>query len=577
MNRTRTDEAKSIAGRIAMGTSCLLATIAVGMLAAATPAERDTAAKAPEQRSGVIELPEQVRIIESLKAVLDPVDIRIEQPIGGAATGACLPVEQAYTDADFDGGAYTVQAGFAQNNVAAISVTLEPDAFPVRIDKTEMIFATSGTSVTTTTKWSLLVWSGTPSTGTLVNTFSSDDVILPHIVLPPGTSGVNVQVMVDPGDPEQIIIPNDGSNTFSIGYRIDEHNNPSGFSPNCLPAPEASNAFPVTDTYGLSAPTNNWVGSPNCDPFFGCVTGGGYMNFQDLSAGCTPSGDWVMRVTYTPLNCPTIVGACCLPGGGCQILESIECANLGGNFQGEGLTCVGIDCPEPTGACCTGGGACSDLSQADCAGVDGSWGGVGTNCASGVCTTGTGACCIPGTGECVDFTEADCEIVSGVFGGVGTQCNAFVCFPIGACCLGDGDCVDGVDPEACEMLEGTFQGDASLCDSAACPLPEGACCLANGNCLVLTANTCSAVGGTWAEPGTDCTDSNSSGIADACEDDAPCVGDLTGDSVVDVSDLLVLLSAWGPCNGDCPSDLNGDKVVDVSDLLILLSAWGACP
>lgn len=58
---------------------------------------------------------------------------------------------------------------------------------------------------------------------------------------------------------------------------------------------------------------------------------------------------------------------------------------------------------------------------------------------------------------------------------------------------------------------------------------------------------------------------------------APCPGDLTSDGMVDVSDLLILLGAWGPCEGDCPADLNDDGTVDVSDLLILLGAWGACP
>jgi len=54
------------------------------------------------------------------------------------------------------------------------------------------------------------------------------------------------------------------------------------------------------------------------------------------------------------------------------------------------------------------------------------------------------------------------------------------------------------------------------------------------------------------------------------------VGDLNGDGVVDVSDLLILLAAWGPCSrsGDCPADLNGDGTVNVSDLLLLLANWG---
>lgn len=58
-----------------------------------------------------------------------------------------------------------------------------------------------------------------------------------------------------------------------------------------------------------------------------------------------------------------------------------------------------------------------------------------------------------------------------------------------------------------------------------------------------------------------------------------CPGDFNGDSVIDVSDLLILLGAWGPCAdpGNCPPDLNGDGVVDVSDLLLVLGAWGPCP
>lgn len=54
-----------------------------------------------------------------------------------------------------------------------------------------------------------------------------------------------------------------------------------------------------------------------------------------------------------------------------------------------------------------------------------------------------------------------------------------------------------------------------------------------------------------------------------------CPADLNGDGVIDVSDLLLLLAAWGDDPGQ-GADLNGDCVVDVSDLLMLLSAWGDC-
>ena len=56
----------------------------------------------------------------------------------------------------------------------------------------------------------------------------------------------------------------------------------------------------------------------------------------------------------------------------------------------------------------------------------------------------------------------------------------------------------------------------------------------------------------------------------------PPLGDLDGDCVVGVKDLLILLGDWGPCpkKGDCPADLDNSGDVGVKDLLILLGNWG---
>ena len=46
-----------------------------------------------------------------------------------------------------------------------------------------------------------------------------------------------------------------------------------------------------------------------------------------------------------------------------------------------------------------------------------------------------------------------------------------------------------------------------------------------------------------------------------------------------MDDLTQLLAQWGACSGtsgDCSGDLNGDGTVDVADLLMILSAWGPC-
>lgn len=67
-------------------------------------------------------------------------------------------------------------------------------------------------------------------------------------------------------------------------------------------------------------------------------------------------------------------------------------------------------------------------------------------------------------------------------------------------------------------------------------------------------------------------DEDGDGLPDECVSDCPA--DLDGNSVVDVSDLLMLLGAWGQSGQ--PADLDGSGSVDVGDLLILLGAWGAC-
>ena len=62
-------------------------------------------------------------------------------------------------------------------------------------------------------------------------------------------------------------------------------------------------------------------------------------------------------------------------------------------------------------------------------------------------------------------------------------------------------------------------------------------------------------------------------ISLAPADESPCVGDLTGDGVVSVDDMLFLLSDFG-CVTDCNADVDLDNAVTIADLLQLLSAFG---
>jgi len=57
---------------------------------------------------------------------------------------------------------------------------------------------------------------------------------------------------------------------------------------------------------------------------------------------------------------------------------------------------------------------------------------------------------------------------------------------------------------------------------------------------------------------------------------ATCSADISGDTFINVTDLLALLAAWGPNPGHA-ADINCDGNVNVTDLLALLAAWGVCP
>jgi len=98
------------------------------------------------------------------------------------------------------------------------------------------------------------------------------------------------------------------------------------------------------------------------------------------------------------------------------------------------------------------------------------------------------------------------------------------------------------------------------------PLPVGACCGADGSCSEnQTVFQCIESGGVFQ------------GIASTCEQcgtKPTCPADFDGNSVVDASDLAVILGAWGTVNPAI--DLNGSGVIDGGDLAVLLGAWGPC-
>ena len=50
---------------------------------------------------------------------------------------------------------------------------------------------------------------------------------------------------------------------------------------------------------------------------------------------------------------------------------------------------------------------------------------------------------------------------------------------------------------------------------------------------------------------------------------------LFGEDVV-ASDLIEVLSLWGPC-GSCAADVDGDGLVGFTDVVEIVTWWGPCP
>ncbi len=583
---------------------------------------------------------QEARSISEQAVQLDHVDV-----LRVSSTGNITPVYaprlcdqiSTHTNASFNGGTYAAQGGFAQGELLAQTYTVPAAEFPIKIVSAEAIFATMNATVSTVTHWSVLFYAGTPTNGQLIDTFSSDDLILPHLRMGPGTNGVNLQFVIDPGDPEQLFIPNNGSNQFTVAFRIDQHNNQTG-NP-CTTAPASCcNAFPVTDNTAsicnnysqLSQPNLNWLFGLNCGSG-GCPANGGWARFSSLQgdivigsscfSGCRPRGDWVMRATWSGANCNPGVGACCVAGQ-CQVRIISECDSLGGVYQGDGTACGSISCPQPQGACCFPTGFCAVVGAIDCGGSGGTFAGQGTVCgANNTCPLG--ACCLPSGGCASSVTQAACVGQGGTFRGQGTTCddpcppasgacctsNGF-CFltsaanctgaggtfygegsvcgagnscPVGACCLPNGACVEGVSAAQCLAQSGVYSGNGTTCANANCPQPIGACCTPTGFCFVTTSVTCAGAGGAWKGPGTNCFDGNGNGDPDACE---PTCGTADfnndGDTGTDGDIEAFFACLGGDCCPNCwhlGADFNGDGDVgtdaDIESFFRVLSG-GNC-
>lgn len=346
------------------------------------------------------------------------------------------------------------------------------------------------------------------------------------------------------------------------------------------------------------------------------------------------------------VDCPCPSGACCTDAG-CQTQTPQSCAAAGGTYLGDDIVCNPTSC---FGACCFADGTCADLDSGDCANQLGFFEGVGTFCANTVCPIRptnltcdtallldpvtdlpyaevlgfefatsdgpTGSCdgfgavgtmqndlwweitptencqlrvtvtpaagfdpiivirdsCIPGTElACADETALgvveQLEFIltqgvtyfiqigdTGVAPGGGDATVEILCGQVGSCCLPDNRCVVNQDAD-CAALGGTFGGPDTDCGF------RGACCLP-GTCVVTSQECCIAAAGAYVGDGTSCgdvagmPDTYSSGpVGLPINDNAATLSDINVPDIGSVADVNVSMNIAHTFQADLEIDV----------------------
>jgi len=246
-----------------------------------------------------------------------------------APHGGCPQSVISHSTAAFESGTtVAAQGGMLEGEWCAQSYEIPTSEFPIKIITAEAILASPVITAPSQTEWGVGFWQGTPAAGSQVVEYHSDGVVIPHAEHPIGQNvAYIINFGIDPGElADQIYIqaanPGNPTNTFSVGFRIDQHNNQlaycfAGFcdvacNPNdtfCGNLCTGNNMMYCVDQVppsGASQLARNWLFGVSCTG--SCFTG--WRSFNNIQAACRPTGDWMIRVTYEP-NCviaPTITG-----------------------------------------------------------------------------------------------------------------------------------------------------------------------------------------------------------------------------------------------------------------------------
>jgi len=315
-----------------------------------------------------------------------------------------------------------------------------------------------------------------------------------------------------------------------------------------------------------------------CDPIGACCVTIGISNGAsnlgaciEVTAAACEDTLGIYQGNGTDCSACEPTGGCCLgdalqfasSGQNCEILTASECSLMKGEYQGDFTDC---SLCVPTGACCVNitsvnapsAFECTIETELDCVGsLGGTYLGDDAICEpSLICDTVTGACCFDGKGPFCDgpYLEDECVSFGGIFQGVGSSCLTVNC-DIGACCLPDASCSEGVSASACFQAGGLYQGPGSSCAGVTCPIPAtGACCFFDETCLELTEIECDLSKGLYQGDGTTCSFGSCVLLTQASAPLATA-GPVTGE-------YEILLAGVAPSGPDC--DENGE--IDLSEV-----------
>ncbi len=347
-----------------------------------------------------------------------------------------------------------------------------------------------------------------------------------------------------------------------------------------------------------------------------CISAGGVYQGTDVLCDAT--------------ICAAPTGACCV-NNACQTLTSADCSAANGTYNGNNSNCATTGCT--VGACCVGT-SCSITLQVDCGG---SWYGDNTVCADISCgavadqlnhelrtwsrsdgqametydlyfpSTDPNSKMVSVFGEDADFLQVR-ALSNADFDGSATsavlhhsQYGADIAHdrqldgPLGDDVKFDSYVTVGADDSAVGIPIVLGFDSAGFNNATGAYMTNGVwfvtpddplALIGAGSTLGHRLISLSIESGQGVEMTTNIQWFDGAGVVHESRNiywnnlglggGPACPTDITGDGLTSVTDLLIMIGDWGPCNG-CASDIDGNGTVDVSDLLVAIGAWGACP